>query len=482
MADPEYSRMMELLLSRYPLYEWATFLRFGWRETPDGLLLTLAALDEPLPGEIDDSVGHVAIGEPYTLRIALGAEQHRLAVGIIHSHPEECAPEPSIVDDDMDGYYSDYFIGFAVDRPYVSLIVSRLGDEIVFSGRVFWKGAWHVVSKFLVERTRVRTYRQRSTQLPIGERVKRLAAAFGSDAANDLRHAVVGVVGAGGTGSAVIEVLARAGVGHLILIDPDHIEESNLERLHGGFREDVAARKWKVDVAERHVHQIDSQIRVTTCRGSLPQPEIVDLLVTANLVLGCTDQQHSRLALGELAYRYLVPVMDCGVALEGSNGKITGHTIQLANFFAAGPCALCRRMIDPRRVGQELMSDEERASRRRAAEEAEQRGDMADNYWMGMPQLNTVGYMTTTAGSMLAGYAIGYLTHRFGPAYTQLQLNLFSEPVNMVDWVDHPQADCVCRQVRGWADQAKAEAVITPPAHWPAPAISSRVPGEAGVT
>src|SRR5437660_12839216 len=113
LAAPEWDQLQQIVHSRYPYQEWATFLRFGWRSTPDGLVLTLAAIDQPRPGDLDDRVAHVAIREPYTLRTALAAEEHSLSVGVVHSHPEGCAPIPSPIDDDMDGYYSKYFGDFA---------------------------------------------------------------------------------------------------------------------------------------------------------------------------------------------------------------------------------------------------------------------------------------------------------------------------------------------------------------------------------
>src|SRR5262245_60411363 len=69
----DFDALRELLFRRYPDYEWATFAQFGWRSTSDHLILTLARLDPPAPGELDDTVGHVMIHEPYTLRIALQA-------------------------------------------------------------------------------------------------------------------------------------------------------------------------------------------------------------------------------------------------------------------------------------------------------------------------------------------------------------------------------------------------------------------------
>ena len=126
VAAPEFDELQRLVFRRYPNLEWATFARFGWRDTGDALVITLASIDPPQHGDLDEEVGHVAFDEQYTLRIALAAEQHALAVGVIHSHPEDCVPKPSTVDDDMDGYYSKYYADFAPDRPYVSLILPEL--------------------------------------------------------------------------------------------------------------------------------------------------------------------------------------------------------------------------------------------------------------------------------------------------------------------------------------------------------------------
>src|SRR6185369_3102422 len=94
-ANPKFAALLELLFSRYPEREWASFLRLGWRDTPRGLVLTLADLDPPASGDLDDSVDHVAIQEQYTLRVALSSEKHAFAVGIAHSHPLDYRTYPS---------------------------------------------------------------------------------------------------------------------------------------------------------------------------------------------------------------------------------------------------------------------------------------------------------------------------------------------------------------------------------------------------
>jgi hypothetical protein len=205
---------------------------------------------------------------------------------------------------------------------------------------------------------------------------------------------------------------------------------------------------------------------VIAIQGSLPQPEVIDAVLGADLALGCTDQQHSRLALSDLALRYLVSVIDCGVTLEGSDGRVTGQIIQLVRFLAADPCALCRGMIDQQRVAQELMSEEEKAKRRVAAREALARGEPGNSYWRDLPQLSTVGYLTTTAGAMAAGYAIGWLTRRFDLPFGRLQMNLVAPLLDTVEPKATPRDFCTCRRMRGTADQGQADAFITPPHHW----------------
>ena len=278
-------------------------------------------------------------------------------------------------------------------RPYVSLIVSKVDDQVVFGGRVFHGGDWYPISRFPSDRASVHVCHEEGFDAPDLETVARLAAAFGDDAARRLQGATVGVVGAGGTGSAAIEVLARAGVGRLIIVDPDDLEPSNLERVHGSWPRDGEARVSKSEIARRHVGAINKRCEVVAVKGALPQGLAVDKLVEADVILGCTDQQHSRLALSDLVVRYLVPAIDCGVSLEGSEGVVRGQIIQLLRWLPADPCALCRGLIDPRRVSQELMSEQERESRRAAAKAANPDGEPDSAYWEEIPQLNTVGYL-----------------------------------------------------------------------------------------
>ncbi|MES2464805.1 MAG: ThiF family adenylyltransferase, partial [Armatimonadota bacterium] len=219
-------------------------------------------------------------------------------------------------------------------------------------------------------------------------------------------------------------------------------------------------------IARRHISSINPHCRVTAIQGSLPQQEVLDAVAAADIALGCTDQHYARVALSDLACRYCVPVIDCGVSLEGKDGAITGQVIELTRMFPADPCVYCRRRVDSRRVQQELMSPTEREQRMAAAEKAAEQGLGGDPYWKNVPQMNTVGYLTTAVGAMAAGYAIGYITDRFRIPFGRLQLDLCAPLFAPVDQPCNPRPDCSCRRARGLADQGMAEALITTPAHW----------------
>ena len=470
VAAPEFEELQRLVFRRYPNSEWATFARFGWRDPGDVLVVTLASIDPPQNGDLDEEVGHVAFDEQYTLRVALAAEKHVLAVGVIHSHPENCAPQPSTIDNDMDGYYSQYFADFAPNRPYVSLILSIVAKQLVVSGRIFWGGKWLTLEHTAAEREIVESWPGRTYKRPPSyevARVARFVSAFGEEAFSRLRGSCATIIGAGGTGSAAIEILARAGIGRLVIVDPDVVGRSNLERIHGSVPGHAKKKIPKVVVASELVHQIDPSIEVVALQGRVPQSDVIDAVVSSDIALGCTDQQHSRLALSDLAFRYLVPAIDCGVVLEGEAGTITGQVAQFVRLLAADPCVLCRNMIDPRRVAQELMSSEEREQRAAAAAAAQIRGDDPDPYWQRERQINTVGYMTSAVGAMLAGYAIGWLTRRFDPPFERLQMNFVAPFLDVTDLPQKQRSECACAKFRGWADQASAEALVSTPSHWP---------------
>lgn len=327
-------------------------------------------------------------------------------------------------------------------------------------------GSAAAMERVIIERTpQVRLWREGHPpalpELP-PERVARFTSSFGVEAWQRLRRACAVVIGAGGTGSVAIPILARAGVGRIVIVDTDEISASNLERTHASFPEHVAAPTKKAVLARDHVRQIDPDINVVAIDGRLPQRAVVEAIAEADVLLGCTDQHTSRLALSDVARRFLVPAIDCGGLIEGANGHVTGQIIQLVLFRPDDPCPRCRGMINDVRVAQELMSPQERA--RLLAQSA---GGAVPPEAADIPQIDTVGYITTVSGTLAAGYAIGWLTGRFDPPFERMQMNLVADCLDVTNRPQRIDPACGCRHARGLGDAGQVFAPFVPPAHWP---------------
>ncbi|MEA1672649.1 ThiF family adenylyltransferase [Nitrospirillum sp. BR 11163] len=473
LASPEKEALFATAFTGQPDREGGCFARFGWRVTGTHLAITLAVIDPPQPGDIEGGGAEIKITANALRRAALATEGHPLAVGFIHAHPAGVAPKPSALDDEMDRYMAGYFADLVPGRPFVSLIVSRIGGDTAISGRIFHEGAWHAVGRVAAERDPTVIawpHGEPPPEPPIPpERVARLTSAFGREAYQRLQRSTVALIGAGGTGSAAIPILARAGVGRLIIIDSDHASESNLERLHGSTPADVANRVPKVTIAKRSVAEYAPGTVVEAINGRLPQPEVLDAVLQADVLMGCTDQHSSRMAVADIATRYLIPAVDCGGLIEGRDGIVTGQLVQIVRFLAADPCPRCRGMISATRVMQEMLPVVERLAPADQAALAAARGERPDPILTAVPQIDTVGYITTTAGTLAAGFVIGWLTGRFSPAFERLQLDLVSDCLGAVDRPQRPRPGCSCTTTRGYADQAADAAPFQPPAHWPAP-------------
>ena len=135
---------------------------------------------------------------------------------------------------------------------------------------------------------------------------------YGPELRERFHHATVVVAGLGGVGSWAAEALARTGIGHLVLVDFDHIAESNTNRqlhaLEGQYG------KAKVQAMSERIQQINPDIRLTVCDEFL-EPENLDVLVPKEaLVLDATDSVQTKIALVLWATQHNRALVMCGAA------------------------------------------------------------------------------------------------------------------------------------------------------------------------
>jgi molybdopterin/thiamine biosynthesis adenylyltransferase len=190
------------------------------------------------------------------------------------------------------------------------------------------------------------------------ESFDRQVRAFGSEGQKVLRSLRVGVVGVGGTGSIVVEQLAHLGVRNFVLIDPDVLEASNLNRVVGATPGDVGTPK--VDLAARMITAISGDANVARYAEDVIYARTARRLLDADLIFGCTDSHGSRAVLQQLAYQYLIPCIDIGTTIVVADQAIR-HVIGRVQMLAPGlGCFNCNRLLDPEQVRRDMMTSFER--------------------------------------------------------------------------------------------------------------------------
>ena len=147
--------------------------------------------------------------------------------------------------------------------------------------------------------------------------------AFGSGTISSLGRLSVAVVGCSGTGSIVIEQLARLGVQRFVLVDPDVVEEKNLNRILNTGIADIG--KPKVEVIAAAISRLGFNQEVLPIATNLAAAAAVLAVAECDVVFGCVDSLEGRHLLNRIATFYLIPYFDVGVRLDADGkGGING--------------------------------------------------------------------------------------------------------------------------------------------------------------
>lgn len=115
------------------------------------------------------------------------------------------------------------------------------------------------------------------------------------------------IVGLGALGSVIANLLARAGVGHLRLVDRDYVERSNLQRQVLYDEEDVASGLPKAIAAQRHLARINSTIHLEAVVADVTPVTLPPLLEGVDCILDGTDNFETRFLLNDAAVSRGIP-------------------------------------------------------------------------------------------------------------------------------------------------------------------------------
>ncbi len=125
----------------------------------------------------------------------------------------------------------------------------------------------------------------------------------GKDKQNQIRNKTVAIVGLGALGSVASELLTRAGVKELILIDRDFVELSNLQRQAIFCEEDID--KSKALVLKEKLKKINNEIKINAYFDNLDNDNIN--LIKSDLILDCTDNLETRFLINEFCIKNRIP-------------------------------------------------------------------------------------------------------------------------------------------------------------------------------
>jgi molybdopterin-synthase adenylyltransferase len=358
MSASEFRRLQHELLAYAPA-EGAAFLA----TEQAGTRLVVRSIRIFDRRELEPSeFGELALSESAQLDALRDLKRAGHGVVEVHTHPG--APTPvrfSRFDREQLPHFSKYVRNKLRVNTYGAIVIG----EDSYAGVALDSDGDHDLTLVLrgEHSARPHWFRSASPSSPLdGEQFDRQVRALGPEGQRRLRDLRIGLVGLGGTGSQVAQQLAHLGCRNVVLVDGDRIERSNLPRLAGASRRDPAIRTRKTTNARRFFRRLAPPRSVRTF-GALQTVDALRALSATDLIIGCVDNDGARLVLSELAAAYLIPYLDIGVGIEGSEFRTSAIGGRIAFHLPGEPCLACADEIDFAEAAEDLEPQALRALR-----------------------------------------------------------------------------------------------------------------------
>lgn len=266
-----------------------------------------------------------------------------MAIVKIHSHPSGYA-EFSVTDDASDRDLFGSIYGWIDDNyPHASMVM--LPDGKMFGRYIDPQGSFHPLDLISVVGDNIHYWHPDSERGVLPEFTIRNTQAFGMGTTQLLNRLSVAVVGCSGTGSPVIEQLVRLGVQKLVLVDPDPIEEKNLNRILNSRMSDVTEERYKVDILNSAIKQMGLGTKVEAIPENICTARAVKAVAECDVIFGCMDGSEGRHLLNRLATYYQIPYFDVGVKLEADGKGNISQICGSVNYLPPGKSSLLSRNV-----------------------------------------------------------------------------------------------------------------------------------------
>ena len=298
------------------------------------------------------SVDSAELNPAFVAEVSKSAQIRGDSIVFVHSHPGESLPEFSEVDDIGENRLANFLAIRTPGIPHGAVVISAAG----WHGRLL--GTSEPMKIVSLGEQREVFFDPTIKDKSVPQFFDRQVRAFGEAGQHLIGSLTVAIVGLGGTGSVAAEQLAHLGVRHFILVDPDRIETTNLNRVVGATKNDI--NRPKVKVIADHIAKIAPEASIKLIQGDVTRTCVAKELISADFLFSCTDSHGSRAVIQQIAYQYLIPTIDVGSILTAANGQVTGIYGRVQTLAPGLPCFTCCGLIDPEEVRQDMMNEEER--------------------------------------------------------------------------------------------------------------------------
>lgn len=168
---------------------------------------------------------------------------------------------------------------------------------------------------------------------------QRTARIIGEDGVNALEAATVAVFGTGGVGSYACEALGRAGVGHLIFIDKDVVDETNMNRQLVADLTTLGRNKAEI-MAER-VRRVNPScdVQALVKRYNPSDDEFIPSL-HADFIIDAIDDVPAKVAMAVCCWKHKIPE----ISSMGTGNRLHPEMLEIADIYKTRECHLARKM------------------------------------------------------------------------------------------------------------------------------------------
>ncbi|MYG99358.1 MAG: ThiF family adenylyltransferase [Acidimicrobiaceae bacterium] len=291
-----------------------------WRPSTAANRLT-ALIDEVLIPQEEDRLlhGNTSFTPDYMARAITSARRMNTGLAFMHSHPgtgwQDMSPTDVVAERDVLAYPAA-----ATEQPLLGLTI---GSDGYWSARL-WIHNGQAFERYWCDKVRVigpKTFEVqfgRYAASPDSRRnvLRRTFDTWGLHGQQTLSRLHIGIVGLGSVGSSVAESIARLGVERVTIVDPDQVEEHNLDRLLNATIDDIGKRKVDVAAKAMRQHSTAAHPQVLTYATSVHKADAYRAILECDVIFSCVDRPIARDVLNYVAIAHLVPVIDGGIAVQ----------------------------------------------------------------------------------------------------------------------------------------------------------------------